>query len=388
MQRGYDECLIAMSDDTNTTILITGGAGFIGSHLTDELFRHGYHVRILDNLSPRVHGVDRRLPKHLDPRADLIVGDIRDVHTVQEALEGVDAVIHLAASVSTRQSMYTIEQYMSTNDLGTAVLLEELIKNPVGRLIVASSSSIYGEGLYGSFNGSVYTTIERRPDRLAKGDFEPRSPDGEVLYPLPTPEGKEPSPKSIYALSKYNQEKMCMMIGGTYGIPTVALRLFNVYGPWQGYANPYTGALTDYAARLLLDESPLLFEDGGQQRDFVSVYDVARAFRLALEVPKAAGMTFNIGNGRPYTFRSVATTMALLMGRPDLRPEETGTHRIGEVRHCFADIGRAREVLGYEPQIPLAEGLADLAAWVAEQMAEEQERELQQQEIAAGRMAT
>ncbi len=238
-----------MNSDRITTVLITGGAGFIGSHVTDELVHHGYHVKILDNLTPRVHGVERREPEYLNPQASLIVGDVRDAHTVQEALEGVDAVIHLAASVGMRQSMYNIEQYASTNSLGTAVLLEALIRKPVKRLLVGSSSSIYGEGLYGSFNGAVYTTIRRSADRLEKGDFEPRSPDGEVLYPLPTPEAKEASPRSVYALSKYDQERMCRIIGDTYGIGVVSLRLFNVYGPRQGFANPYTGALTDCAVR-------------------------------------------------------------------------------------------------------------------------------------------
>jgi dTDP-L-rhamnose 4-epimerase len=375
-----------MSDDTMTTVLITGGAGFIGSHVTDDLLHHGYHVKILDNLTPRVHGVERRQPEYLNPQASLIVGDVRDAHTVQEALEDVDAVIHLAASVGMRQSMYNIEQYASTNCLGTAVLLEELIRKPVKRLIVGSSSSIYGEGLYGSFNGAIYTTIRRTADRLEKGDFEPRSLDGEVLYPLPTPEAKEASPQSIYALSKYDQERMCRIIGDTYGIQVASLRLFNVYGPRQGFANPYTGALTDCAVRLLTGEQPLLFEDGNQQRDFVHVSDVAPAFRLALEAPEAAGRTFNIGSGLPHTFRSVSATMGAIMGKTHVTPLTTGTHRIGEVRHCFADISRAREVLGYAPQVSLAEGLTDLVSWVAEQMAEEREQELEQRKISTGGM--
>ncbi|MDN7025185.1 SDR family NAD(P)-dependent oxidoreductase [Methanoculleus sp. FWC-SCC1] len=376
-----------MSDDAVATVLITGGAGFIGSHITDELLRHGYHVKILDNLTPRVHGVERRRPEYLDPQATLIVGDVRDAHSVQEALEGVDAVIHLAAAVGMRQSMYNIEQYASTNSLGTAVLLEELIRRPVQRLVVGSSSSIYGEGLYGSLNGGVYTTIRRTADRLGKGDFEPHSPDGEVLYPLPTPEAKEASPQSVYALSKYDQEKMCRIVGDAYGMQAVSLRLFNVYGPRQGFANHYTGALTDCAVRLLMGEAPLLFEDGNQQRDFVHVSDVAAAFRLALEVPEAAGSAFNIGSGLPHTFRSVAATMAAMLGKTDSTPLTTGTHRIGEVRHCFADISRAREILGYAPAIPLAEGVADLASWVAEQMAQEREQRLQQREVSTGGMA-
>ena len=276
-----------MPTDTSPTVLITGGAGFIGSHLATELLQHGYGVRILDNLTPRVHGPERQRPGHLDRRAEVFVGDIRDPHRMQEALEGVDSVIHLAAVVGGRQSMYQIEKYMSVNTTGTAVLLEALLDHPIDRLIVASSSAVYGEGLYCSYNGTIYPKIRRSSAQVAKGDWEPRSPDGEVIYPLPTPETKEASPLSIYAVSKRDQEEMCRMIGESYGIPTVILRLFNVYGPHQGYANPYSGMLTEYVFRLLQGEPVYLFEDGYQQRDFVSVYDVVRAFRLALEDRKS-----------------------------------------------------------------------------------------------------
>lgn len=352
------------------TILITGGAGFIGSHLATELLQHGYRVRILDNLTPRVHGPERQRPDHLNRRAEVFVGDIRDPHRLREALEGVDAVIHLAAVVGERSSMYQIEKYMSVNTTGTAVLLEALLDRPVERLIVASSSAVYGEGLYCSYNGTIYPKIQRSPDRVARGDWEPRSPDGEVIYPLPTPETKEASPLSVYALSKYDQEEMCRLIGGAYGIPTTILRLFNVYGPHQAYASPYSGMLTEYASRLLQDLPVQLFEDGYQQRDFVSVYDAVRAFRLALESPSAAGKTFNIGSGRPYTFQTVATLLATITRRQHLPREVTGTGRIGDIRHCIADISRAREVLGYVPEVTLDAGLLDLAAWVEAEIAE------------------
>lgn len=359
-----------MHTDTSPTLLITGGAGFIGSHLATELLQHGYQVRILDNLMPRVHGPERQLPDHLDQRAEVLVGDIRDPHRVQESLEGVDAVIHLAAVVGGRQSMYQIEKYMSVNTAGTAVLLEALIDHPIKRLIVASSCAVYGEALYCSYNGTVYPKIRRSSAQMAKGDWEPRSPDGEVIYPLPTPETKEASPPSIYAVSKYDQEEMCRMIGETYGIPTVILRLFNVYGPHQGYANPYSGMLTEYASRLLQGKPVHLFEDGYQQRDFVSVYDTARAFRLALEAPSAAGETLNIGSGRSATFRTIADRLATITQRQDLAPIVTGTSRVGDIRHCIADISRAREILGYEPEVPLEAGLLDLVAWVEAEIAE------------------
>jgi len=353
-----------MHTDTSPTVLITGGAGFIGSHLATELLQHGYQVRILDNLMPQVHGSERRRPEHLDRRAEVLVGDIRDAHQFKEALDGVDAVIHLAAVLGERSSMYQIEKYMSVNTAGTAVLLEALLDHPIKRLIVASSSTIYGEGLYCSYNGTTYPKIHRSRGETARGGWEPRSPDGEVIYPLPTPETKEASPLSVYAVSKYDQEEMCRLIGESYGIPTTVLRLFPVYGPHQGYANPYSGVLTEYASRLLQGFPLRLFEDGYQQRDFVSVYDAARAFRLALESPGAVGGTFNIASGRPCTFRTAADLLATITGRQGLSPEIMGISRIGDIRHCFADIGRAREVLGYEPEVTLEAGLLDLVAWV------------------------
>ena len=360
-----------MHTDTSPTVLITGGAGFIGSHLTTELLQHGYHVRILDNLAPRVHGPERRQPAHLDRRAEVFVGDIRDPHRLRESLDGVDAVIHLAAVVGERSSMYRIEKYVSVNTAGTAVLLEALLDHPVERLVVASSSAVYGEGLYCSYNGTSYPRIRRSREQMEAGDWEPRSPDGEVIYPLPTPETKEASPLSIYAVSKYDQEEMCRMIGESYGIPTTILRLFNVYGRHQGYSSPYSGMLTEYAFRLLQGLPVRLFEDGCQQRDFVSVHDAARAFRLALESPGAASGTFNIGSGRPATFRTVADLLATITRRQDLAPEVTGTGRTGDIRHCIADIGRAREVLGYEPGVSLEAGLFDLVAWVKAEIAEQ-----------------
>ena len=361
-----------MHTDTSPTLLVTGGAGFIGSHIATELLQNGYHIRILDNLTPRVHGPDRREPGHLDRRAEVVVGDIRDPHRLREALDGIDTVIHLAAVVGERSSMYRIEKYLSVNTSGTAVLLEALLDHPIRRLVVASSSAIYGEGLYCSYNGTVYPKVRRFPGWAAKGDWEPRSPDGEVIYPLPTPETKEASPSSVYAASKYDQEEMCRMIGETYGIPTTILRLFPVYGPHQGYANPYSGMLTEYAFRLLQGFPVRLFEDGYQQRDFVSVYDAARAFRLALESPRAAGETLNIASGRPHTFWTVASRLMAITGRQDLSPDITGTGRVGDIRHCTADISRAREVLGYEPEVSLEAGLLDLAAWVRAEIAREE----------------
>ena len=349
-------------------VLVTGGAGFIGSHLCRELLRHGYRVRALDNLSEQVHGPDRKRPKYLDPQVELLVGDIRNVTDVRKALKGVDAVFHFVAAVGVGQSMYRIREYSSVNNVGTAVLLEELVARPVQKLVVASSMSIYGEGLYKAPDGTIAAPGERSIAQLSAGDWQVRDCSGRELSPIPTPETKPPSLASIYALNKYDQERMCLLVGGAYKIPTAAMRFFNVYGPHQALTNPYTGVMAIFASRLLQSEAPTLFEDGFQQRDFVSVYDVARACRLALETAGADGQAFNVGSGRRYTIRTVAERMAATLGKPNILPEITGKYRVGDIRHCFADISLARGVLGYKPQVTLEEGLTDLAGWLSKQV--------------------
>jgi dTDP-L-rhamnose 4-epimerase len=349
-------------------ILITGGAGFIGSHLADELLRHGHRVRVLDSLSEQVHGSDVPRPSYLDPDIELIRGDVRDADAVRRALDDIDAVYHFAAAVGVGQSMYEIADYTSVNNLGTAVLLEALIARPVQRLIVASSMSLYGEGLYRDTDGGIVPGTERPLEQLRRSDWEVRDEQGRPLMPIPTTEEKPPSLASVYALSKFDQERLCLMIGRAYSIPTVALRFFNVFGTRQSLSNPYTGVLAIFASRLLNDNPPLIFEDGLQQRDFVSVYDVAQACRLALEVEAAAGQAFNIGSGRAYTVRRVAALLGDVLGRTTA-PDVCGKYRVGDIRHCFADITQARQVLGYEPQVGFDAGLAELAEWLSTQMA-------------------
>jgi len=351
------------------TILVTGGAGFIGSHLVDELLASGYHVRVLDNLSPQVHDTGSRFPAHLCREAEFQRGDLRDPEAVRRALKGVSAVFHLAATVGVGQSMYELQTYVATNDLGTAVLLEELIQWPVERLVVASCLSVYGEGLYRATSGQVLAPSERTLDQLRSGSWELRDPEHGELIPLPTPESKQPMPASVYALCKWQQESMALLIGRAYRIPTVALRFFNVYGPRQSLTNPYTGALAIFSSRYLNGKAPLVFEDGAQQRDFVSVHDVKRACRLALEVPAAVGLSINIGGGSAHSVLEVAQLLGELLGRDDLRPVTTGHYRVGDVRHCFADISLARRVLGYSPQVSLAVGLGELVDWLAGQVA-------------------
>ena len=350
-------------------ILITGGAGFIGSHLADALLARGHRVRALDNLSPQVHGNLSERPDYLDSDVELIRGDVRDPDVVRHALKDVDVVYHLAAAVGVGQSMYEIAQYTAVNNLGTAVLLEALAAQPVGRLIVASSMSLYGEGLYRCPDGSICVGQERSFSQLRTGDWEVRNQRGEVLTPVPTPETKLPSLESVYALSKFDQERMSLLIGRAYGIPTTALRFFNVFGTRQALSNPYTGVLAIFAARLLNDKRPTVFEDGLQRRDFVSVYDVARACCLVLDHSDAAGQVFNIGSGQSYTISEIAERIARVMGKIYLAPELTGKYRVGDIRHCFADITQARETLGYHPQVNLEDGLEELAGWLEGQVA-------------------
>ncbi len=351
--------------------MITGGAGFVGSHLADELLAHGYTVRALDNLSEQVHGPGQKRPQYLDERVDLHVGDVRDKHAVARALQGVDAVFHFAAMVGVGQSMYEIAEYTAVNNLGTAVLLEALAANPVDKLIVASSMSIYGDGLYRDAAGKVVSVGERPLAQLKAGDWEPRNDAGEAISPSPTPEHKLPTLSSVYALSKFDQERLCLITGRAYKIPTVALRFFNVYGTRQSLSNPYTGVLAIFASRLLNNRPPMIFEDGQQQRDFVHVRDIALACRLALEKPAANGHALNVGSGNSYTVNEIAIRLAEVMGKPELAPDLSGKYRLGDIRHCYADISLARELLGFEPQVPFDEGLQELANWLEGQIADD-----------------
>ena len=351
-----------------STVLITGGAGFIGAHAADELLRHGWNVRALDNLTPQVHESGER-PDYLHPDVEFVVGDVRDGDAVRGALDGADAVLHLAARVGVGQSMYEIAEYTSVNTFGTGVLLEALLDHPVERLVVASSMSVYGEGRYRDASGRQVEAVERSREQLERGEWEPRGPDGEALEPLPTPEAKPPALSSIYALNKFDQERMCLLFGSAYQTQTTALRFFNVYGPHQALSNPYTGVLAIFAGRLLNDRPPLIFEDGHQRRDFVSVSDVARACRLSLERSGSDGAVVNVGSGASVSVLEIAEKLARVMGREEVAAEVTGKYRVGDIRHCFADVALARGVLGYEPQVALEDGMEELAGWLEGEVA-------------------
>ena len=343
-------------------VLVTGGAGFIGSHLVDELLRAGHGVRVLDSLVEQVHG-DPQRPEYLSADAELLAGDVRNAEVMRGALEGVDSVVHLAARVGVGQSMYEPAEYAAVNTAGTGVLLQALLEQPVRKLVAASSMSIYGEGAY-----EPVPAMERTREQLERGDWEPSGPNGERLEPVPTPESKQPALASVYALTKYDQERMCLLYGAAYDVPAVALRFFNVYGPHQALSNPYTGVLAIFAARLLNDHAPVVYEDGGQRRDFVHVADVARACRLALEQDGVDGQAVNVGSGQGTSVLEIAETLARLLGR-QIEPELPGKFRAGDIRHCFADVTRAREALGFEAEVPFEQGLGELAEWLEGQAA-------------------
>jgi dTDP-L-rhamnose 4-epimerase len=350
--------------------VITGGGGFIGRHLCQELLSAGYEIRVIDRLDPQVHqdSAGRASPVSADEQRHvrLIRADVRDRDALRLALEGAELVVHLAAQVGVGQSMYEIDEYVGTNDHGTAVLLQALIGHPVERIVVASSMSVYGEGRYRDGSGASVPVPRRSQADLAAGRWDFLGADGCPLTPVATDEDKPTDLASIYALTKFVQERAVLLFGEAYGVETVALRLFNVFGPGQALSNPYTGVLANFASRLAAGAPPTIFEDGHQKRDFVHVRDVARAFRLALETPDAPGQVINIGSGRAYSIREVAELLAKAMGR-EIEPEILNRARSGDIRNCFAEITRARTLLDYRPRLALEDTLEEFAEWVAGQ---------------------
>ena len=367
-------------------VLITGGAGFIGRFVAAELLSRGFAVRVLDSLIDQVHGaVDGAAL--LDREVEFIHADVRDKPAVIGALAGVDSVVHLAAEVGVGQSMYEVERYTATNDVGTAVLFEALIEHPVRRVVTASSMSVYGEGLYKDAEGRFVETARRAALRDGQRVWNPCDAQDRPLMPVATPEWKRPDLASVYALNKYVQERMTHILCAPYDIESVCLRLFNVYGPGQALSNPYTGVLAIFAARLLNGQQPMIFEDGEQRRDFVHVSDVARVFSDALEMPSAAGGTFNIGSGHDRSVTEVAVALARAMGKNAVEPEIVGKARTGDIRHCFCDATLAAEKLGFRARQDFGEGLADLATWVAAQTAKDRVGQMRAELDARGLVA-
>jgi dTDP-L-rhamnose 4-epimerase len=346
-------------------LLVTGGAGFVGSHIAERMAALGARVTILDRLDPQVHPGGEP-PAWLPAAARLVVADVCDRAAMQEALSDADAVVHCAAQVGVAQSLYRPYPFAETNVAGTALLLEALAerRRPLHRLVLLSSNTEYGEGLYRRpSDGRLLRVGVRTEEGIRRHGWEPVCPDsGEPLEPLPTPEDAALLARNPYALTKRYQEELVLSLAATHGLPAVCLRLFNVYGPRQSLANPYTGVLAIFLARLLAGESPVVYEDGLQSRDFVSVHDVARAVALALEASEAPGEVFNVAGGRPRWIADCARALAALLGS-DVEPTISGRFRHGDIRHCTADVRRAGERLGYEPGVSWDEGLRELVEW-------------------------
>lgn len=356
-------------------ILVTGGAGFIGSHTVDLLVDSSYDVIILDNLNAQVHGEKRIRPDYLNSNTKFVEGDVRDRKLMTDLLVDVDAVFHLAAVVGVGQSMYQILRYVDTNTNGTALLLDILAneEHNVKKLIVASSMSIYGEGEYKcSKCGIIYPKL-RDKNQLKTKEWECKCPNcGVSVQPVPTKETKPLYPTSIYAQTKRHQEELCLLIGKTYGIPTVVLRYFNVYGPRQSLLNPYTGVMAIFTTRVKNRKPPIVFEDGHQRRDFVFVEDIARATLLALNRSGADYEYVNIGSGTYITIGELANAICALYGT-NISPIYENRFRVGDTRHCYADISKANKLLGYVPKVDIKEGLIKLKEWVATQTEQQME---------------
>ena len=352
-------------------ILVTGGAGFIGSHLVDRLLEQGHEVRVLDSLDAQVHD---GWPDYLSSEAERIEGDVRDAEAVRPALQGVDRLVHFAAAVGVGQSMYEIVRYTSINALGAAVVLEEAInfRDQLEKIVVASSMSIYGEGLYRCPQENTLHSPEARPEeQLARQEWELRCPScGHELEPASTPESKPLQPASIYAVGKRDHEEMTLAWGRAYGVPATALRFFNVYGPRQALSNPYTGVAAIFASRLLNGKAPAIFEDGRQSRDFIHVSDIVAGVVSALEPGPGDGYAVNLGTGVSTSVLEVAHVLARELDS-DLEPELRQSFRAGDIRHCFSDISRAREILGFEPKVSFEAGMEELSAWLRDQEAED-----------------
>jgi dTDP-L-rhamnose 4-epimerase len=359
-------------------VLITGGAGFVGSHTADALLKAGHEVRIFDNLTPQVHhGKGPYIPEG----AEFVHGDVRDLAKLSSAVRDTEVIYHFAAAVGVGQSMYQISEYTATNTLGTANLFQAILdtRSTPEKIVVASSMSIYGEGKYLCRECGDVAPPARPLEQLKQKEWETRCPTcGEGLIPVPTREDKPLQSTSIYALSKKDQEEMTLLFGRTYGIPVVALRYFNIYGTRQSLSNPYTGVAAIFASRLLNRKAPVIFEDGRQMRDFVSVHDIVEANLLAIQNAGADGKALNIGSGNPVTIREVAVALSRALG-VQIAAEITGKYRAGDIRHCFGDISTASRLLGYRPQTTLKRGLEELVEWLESQQAGDSLDEAMQQ---------
>lgn len=345
-------------------ILVTGGAGFIGSFLVDKLVTLGHKVTIYDNLEPQVH--HGKIPKYLNKEAEFIKADICDKERLDKALRKIDVIFHEAAMVGVGQSMYEVIKYTKVNDLGTATLLDLIVnkhKRHIKKMIVAASMSEYGEGLYSCKKCGLVKPRLREESDLEKKQWEMKCPNcHNSLLPIPTDENAELNSHSVYAINKRTQEDMFLTIGKTFAIPAVALRYFNVYGPRQSLSNPYTGVAAIFISRIKARKPPVIFEDGLQSRDFVSVHDIVSANIAAMQNSRADYQIFNVGSGNGIGIKDLAYLLAKLF-QSRINPQITYQYRRGDIRHCFADVSKIKKVLSWEPKVKLMEGMRELIAW-------------------------
>ncbi len=346
-------------------VLITGGAGFIGSFVAEQLIAQGHVVTLYDNLTSQVH--PDGAPDYLPSQASLSIGDIRSRDDLLPLVDNADSIVHCAAAVGVGQFMYQPHHYMDVNVGGTALLLELISKRkkPLHKLIIPTSMTGYGEGVYRRLSDGNITRVDvRTREHIQRYGWEPIDKEtGGPLEPVPTPETAEPIAHNIYALSKRYQEEMALSLGQVYGFQVVCLRLFNVYGPRQSLRNPYTGVLAIFLSRLLAGQGPVIYEDGQQTRDFISVHDVARSIVMTLESPTLTSTVMNIGSGLPRTILESALSLAALLDSRPIQPEVLGQYRKGDIRHCFADISKARQLIGFVPEVTWETGLEELIAW-------------------------
>ena len=354
-------------------ILVTGGAGFIGTHLVNALVSRGHRVRVLDALDPQVHGPNGAPGAGED--VEMIRGNLLEEGTLARALAGTEVVFHQAASVGVGQSMYEPAAYTRVNSLGTAMLMERVASpdSKVEKVVVASSMSLYGEGKYACSECGPTHPSPRRREEMSRGVWEPGCPRcREALTPLPTDEAIPPAPTSVYAVTKRCQEETVLVMGRAYRIPAVALRYFNVYGPGQSLSNPYTGVAAIFASRILNGAPPILFEDGMQIRDFTHVSDIVQANLLAMERSEADYQVLNVGTGRRTPLIELTRgLLGRLRSGDDLQPQIAGSFREGDIRHCYADISQIQKTLGFEPRVSLEKGFDDLADWARTQQPED-----------------
>lgn len=357
-----------MIQSSSSRVLVTGGAGFIGSFLTDALIERGHAVRILDSLEEQVHS--GHPPSYLNPAAEFIRGDVRDSAAVEHALKDIDVVCHFAAAVGVGQSQYEIKRYVDVNAGGTATLLDVIVnkKLPIRKILLPTSMTVFGEGMY---HCPAHGNIRPNPrpfEALKERLWDMRCPEcNKVVEPVPTSEDALPNPATVYALTKLWQETLLLNAGATHGIPVTALRLFNVYGPRQSLKNPYTGVTAIFLSRLKNSQPPVIYEDGLQTRDFVSVHDVVKAFLLAMEKPDADGKVLNIGSGTGTSILTIAKTLARLTGST-VEPSFGGC-RMNDIRHCIADVASARQLLGWQTKVSFDEGMEELISWSKDQEA-------------------